>query len=267
MSDTPDRLNILEGIEAARPGSDDVGLPELSHVAEAIAADEQLEQRYLQVQQSDASLAKVFQEVDAPVGLQDRLLAALESQDSKASAASEVLPKPSTKKHTSVVPDRGSRRWLMASSIAASLLIALGLGFYFLYEPAPATEAQVEGVAQLLHAELPFDGWKSPSAQPGSRPACDQMQPEAQLVGWLPVEGLGDQHAIAYRYQRHDVTATLFVFRPRSVDPSLPTAPLQPATSSGVTVGVWRDGDLVYALIIDGNATQYLGFVRPAVPV
>ena len=276
MSHSPDMSKLLLGIEACRPGSDDIDAPqfaeELGDAARAIASDEQAELLYTRIQQSDTAVAKAFHDVDVPTRLQDRLLAALEadagSEDSVATdegdgAAERPSPK-SVATPASLSPLIGSPT-LIGGALAASVLVASVIGYRLWNQPSAAGLDEVVASATQLHSEVTTDQLTSVGgALPDERPASDRMRRDLNSVGWAKVAGLGDESAVAYRYrQQRGGEATLMVFRPKTIDANLPLAPpLNPAHSSGVTVGVWTSGGLVYALVVDGGVQQYQGFIR-----
>ncbi|MCA9271086.1 MAG: hypothetical protein KDA41_21540, partial [Planctomycetales bacterium] len=74
MSQQPFIANLPEGIEACRPGRDDLGLPELAEVRNRLQTDEDLRARFEQIQHSDEAIAAAFGRIATPDGLQQRLL-------------------------------------------------------------------------------------------------------------------------------------------------------------------------------------------------
>ena len=264
MTNLPEKLDLLKGMESCRPGSDDLNSPELSQVAEAIRQDEQWEERYRLTQQSDATIAAAFHDVAAPVGFQDRLLAALETNTNEAAVSGSPLQERSQTVAEPLSRKDNPRRWFILAGIAASVMIAAGIGFVIWAQPTAVTQEQVASIATDLHSELDDGSWQSNVEPPSQRSPSGRIRRDVRLVGWKKVEGLGDPSAVAYRYQRNGVTATLFVFRPRAIDARMTNASLDnPMRSSGVTIGVGSTGGgLVYALVVDGGRERYGAFLR-----
>ena len=258
MTDSGDNTNVYHGIESCRPGSDDLQLPEMSHVANAIAADPALEECYHDVQEWDTNVAAAFRDVPAPEGLQERLLAALAEQ------RLDVDEKPEPPAKTVSRRDDSSRRLWIGGALAASLLIALGVSATVWNWSTPvAVETWVATVTEL-HGSLP-DAWKTAEAAPSDRPSFARLQRDVSVLGWMPIKSKFDSSAVAYRLEHpRGATATLFVFRPAAIDPNLPLAPpAEPSQrNSRLTTGVWTSDGLVYALVVDGGREQYQGFLR-----
>ena len=257
MTHPGDNTNIHDGIEACRPGSDDLQLPEMSHVAEALAEDTALLQTYADVQGWDAKAAAAFRDVEPPAELQNRLLAALADER----GTMGEMPAPATRK--SPRHDDSSRRLLIGGVLAASLLMALGVGAAVWNWPSPANEEVWVATATNLHGSLSGE-WETGDA-PSDRPSFARLQHGVSATGWTSVHSTLDRNAVAYRLVHpRGTTATLFVFRPRQVDPRLPLAPpVEPSQrNSRLTTGVWTSDGLVYALVVDGGRQPYQSFLR-----
>jgi hypothetical protein len=265
MSDASNKTKLLTAIEACRPGSDDVALPEMSQLADAMSSDPEIVDRYERTQSSDAALAAAFREVELPTGLEDRLRAALESQGEIASEDQAKSDHDTPSSSKSLAPQQPSRRWMLAGGLAACALMAAGIGLTLTDWSSPAGREELASAAVDLHQQLTPDDWRFDTPAPTDRPAFDRLQRDVIAGGWAPVDVAGDSRGIAYRFtHRRGATATLFVFRPGAIDPNLPLAPpLDPARpTSRVTAGVWTNGTLVYALVVDGGIQQYQSFIR-----
>jgi hypothetical protein len=112
----------IEGIEACRPGSDDLFAPEMAEVRAAVERDSAAAKAYRRVQRWDGAAAALVDDVAVPAGLADRILASLDgASNSAASPAQHPAPAvPSI--HFRPRPWR--RRWMAWSTaaIAASAL-------------------------------------------------------------------------------------------------------------------------------------------------
>src|SRR3954452_18334797 len=78
---------IVEGIEACRPGSDDLSSPELSDIARRVDADPSVKAAYENVQAWDLVIQNGMENVAVPQQLAERLLARLQAESSPAAAA------------------------------------------------------------------------------------------------------------------------------------------------------------------------------------
>jgi hypothetical protein len=75
-----DHRKLDEMIDACRPGSEDIGLPGLSPLADRIEGDPDLHDRYQRTQRLDARLVRAIDDVAVPAGLRERILARLDSE-------------------------------------------------------------------------------------------------------------------------------------------------------------------------------------------
>ncbi len=266
MRDHDHNTKLLEGIEACRPGSDDFDLPEMSDVARRLAEDAEARDLYERVQQSDAAVASVFRGGSVPVGLEDRLLAALYPETSDGEAASVIdnaeidtpakverpLPAPATSRRAAL--------WMLATS--AAVLVAAGFGvFYLLGSGEPLTVQNVlSGTTASLDA-VSDGAWQSVASAPPSHPASGRLK--IAPTDWQQVRAMNDSRAVAYRFG--DRSAMLLVFRPRAKVADLPAAP--PPTPQDVVSGLvratWVEGGLVYVLTLEGGGAchDYQRFV------
>ena len=262
MSAAGDKSNILEALEACRADSDDLQLPEMSHLAETLGDDDELRQRLADVQRSDAGLKNAFRDVPTPDGLQERLLAALAEAEAESEEATLTDEKP-TPAHRSTSP---SRRWFLVGSTAAALALAVGIGALIMNWRGPLDANTWATSAMQLQSSLSQSAWEMDKPEPAQRPAFDRWQRGVTGQGWQPIDNPWDDEAVAYRlFNRGGTTATLFVFQPRSVDANLPLAPpTEPVQRTSLsTAGVWTNNGLVYVLVVNGGVQQYQSFLRP----
>ena len=153
----------------------------------------------------------------------------------------------------------------LVGAIAASVALVIGVGALVWNWPTPL-DARAWATA-ALQLEWPESAdLKTIASAPESHPNFDRWQQGVRVDGWLPVKIKHDRDAIAYRVTqtRKGFQATLFVFRPRSVDPNLPLAPpMRPLQlTSQSSVGVWSANGLVYVLVVNGDSRQYQGFIH-----
>ncbi len=80
---------------------------------------------------------------------------------------------------------------------------------------------------------------------------------------WRPVKGfLGrDLNGVAYGMTLRGFTATLYAIPARVT--SLPSAPPQQIMATGGwATAAWQEGNLVYVLVVRGDAQAYRSFIR-----
>jgi hypothetical protein len=76
-----DDRNLQDRLEACRPDHDDLSRPDMREAAAAVARDPDLARRFDLQQRRDVEIASAMQQVSAPAGLADRLLARLAQAD------------------------------------------------------------------------------------------------------------------------------------------------------------------------------------------
>jgi hypothetical protein len=70
---------IQQAMDVCRPDSEDLQQPEMAALAEAIRSDPEVRRRYERSQRFDVAVTGMFRDVPVPEGLENRLLAAIES--------------------------------------------------------------------------------------------------------------------------------------------------------------------------------------------
>jgi hypothetical protein len=267
---------IIEGIEACRPGSEDLHSPELSDVARAVQQDPDVRALYERVQKWDAAISSSIDQVPVPQGLAERILdrlrlaAAAPASQEKAALLNGVAAAATSNLAVSSAPvdrvqktsSRWSRRqWLAGfASIAATLLIAAFLSSWL----PSGTDVPLEEIAQGWSDELGAD-WQDIERSPRefAVPAAVLASPTAWQ--WIGSHAAGG--GVAYRLQdKNGRQAMLFVVRMSR--PGLPSAaPVDPqSNTAGKAVGYWQSGQLVYVLVVPGDERNYRTFVSSSPP-
>jgi len=266
-----------EGIEACRPGSDDLHSTELSDVARQVERDPEARAFYDRVQRSDAAIAGAMERVSVPEGLCDRLLAALGTSEQAcdrslaravdgalASANANHAPDADA---ADLVADKSSiasdarwsrRRWMAAcSGVAATILLAAVLSTWF----ATSAPVALEDVADSWFEQL------TPQWQDVARaPRCFAV-PAAVLASPTSWQWIARQSEPGVAYQLQSPSghkAMLYVVRMSR--PELPGGPpTRPQSATGGrAVGYWRSGQLVYVLVVPGDERGYREFINSA---
>jgi len=258
----------IEGLEACRPGSDDLRSTELSDVARRVEQDPETRIAYERVQAWDASIGNAVEQVPVPTGLAERILGRLEPvslavrpdavvlahRASEQLAIEQLAIEQKTSRWSRPNHFGSRRRWLAAGSLAAAALLVTAFLSTWLRPDAPRP---LEGLA---------DGWLQglagswqPAEQAPRGFALPSAVSSATSMGWQQV---GNPRGVAYKLSDGKAgTATLFVVR-LSVA-GLPIAPptVPQSTTGGKAVAYWQSGSLVYVLVIEGNERSYRNFV------
>jgi hypothetical protein len=119
---------IREQIDACRPGSNDLALPELAELAIAVKQDRAVAAELERSQQFDRAASAALAEQPVPAGLMERLL----------KATAENQPTPAAPADAETPPSRWTRRRVLwaAGSLAAAALVAVTTWFSV---PRPAS--------------------------------------------------------------------------------------------------------------------------------
>jgi hypothetical protein len=268
--------DIERAIEACRPGSDDVSLPEMSHLAEAIRQDPSVREVYEHTQQADAAISGAFRDVSVPNGLADRLLEAVRAAEPDASSAQEP-PTPSVRPAEShAVEDPGThlrwrrRQWVRAAGAVAAISMTLLIAVFYLNrsnpEPVPGDRLRAEVSAWRDLAVR--NGWQKDTASAALRNRPLNADIVATPRQWCQIETRYDSATIVYDLATPGTEfACIYCMHIRTSKSALPTTPpLIPHRPTGrLSIGVWRHGDMVYVLAVQGDRRRYGDFLNPAI--
>lgn len=248
------RPTIREQIDACRPDSDDLHLPEhapdLVELQASLRESGDVRRQWEQSQAESRLIRGAMQDILLPAGLEDRLLAAVQT----AEVDSTTAPHP-TSRHQ---PNR--RRFIqVASSLAAAAAVVL-VGV-FVYRQLTETEQPITKEQLVSRAE----SWLRSADQQTMKPATTiQAAPGGFVLGKVvrsKTFSAGSDRITAYAVQLGGSTAILLEIPTNQVYPvnSLPYSTL--GVSGGWTVGVWqRDGVLYVIAVPDGGSLPQ--FVR-----
>ena len=239
---------LLEAIEACRPGSDDVADPALSYLADALAADPELEKLYQRLQQVDATLAGLFRDVPVPEGLQERLAARIE-------------PAPSVVRE----PSRFSRRRMLTGGLVGAAVVFISAVCLYVMRPSPSyTPAMVLGQA--------IDVFTSPAGATAEFPnkGVSANHPITSAVAaplkprWRPIRDFLGRRGVAYDLTIGASRAVLYVFNSpvKGLSPNRPTKSQH--TTQGCAAAAWIEGERMYVLVVEDDRPQVFKiFLRP----
>ncbi len=258
---------ILEAMEACRPGSDDLSDPDLAFLSAQLAAHPDLDRRFERIQHLDAKLAEAFHDVPVPEGLADRILAEVAAAQNVevGENAAEALP--------CAASARPRRRY--SRRVFASLAAAAGI----------AAAVALVLIPGIIQPELVETDWHTASTEGISQFATDRGEPQGEPLStapagypfssqlkmlpdirWRRVEGFLGRSGIAYDFRVPGGTrATLYVVDGTGQD--LPQAPaFRPQYETAQAVAsAWRENQLVYVLVTDVG--RYQQFLKPRGPI
>jgi hypothetical protein len=268
---------LLEALDAARPNSDDLEQPDLTEfqdASRAVREDAVVAKARDHIQRFDQAIGAAMDEVAVPGDLASRLLAAAE-----AAAAAESAPPVEQGAllelaEQSVERSESRRAWLLGIplSVAAALAVVIGMRAF---APAPqpmsiadASELAVNWFDELQRVsgdlqpmseapeELRISSYVNASPQGYRRlmPAADPSAESEQLASVNEV--------IAYELQRRGRRVTLFAFRAdvEGLDDTPPRLPT--SDSGGITIGLWQESGVVYALVVPKGLGDYAEFIK-----
>lgn len=287
---------LLAALDACRPGESLGDDPALADAARRLETDEAARRLRDRVEHADRRFETALLAVEPPAGLADRVLARLATAAStsastlastssaaetadecgKAAGVSEsaaVVPAAANRPaHGSVVVLRWRRRAFVAGGLAAAaaaVLVAIKLW------PQPVEPWSAE---QVLDAAI---GLYTRSERAGGRPLAEapaDYPPSRDLIALPPntrwrwiADAPAAADAVAYDIDLGGgARAMLLVVSPAAEVTGLPDyPPTQPATptTQGVCAAAWRDGRLMYVLVVEGGPREYQQFLKAKGPV
>lgn len=262
------KQDILQAIDACRPGSDDLYQEEMSALAEALQSDPQAQQWYDRTQRLDAVVTEAFRDVPVPEGLADRLLEAVSKTDDDEEKVVEPAGQSSTKQQSTKM-GRKWLRWTISLTSCATLLLLMVGTFLFFFQSKPVYDRD-DVVKQAMTWTRDLNSrdrsWNPQLTRAPKKNPFDYVSLQRSPSGWQEIETKLDSHAVAYDLLApNQPTAVLFVIRIRNWEihdlQSVP--PLSPSSrTEGWCIGVWRKGTLLYVLAVKGNEQQYRKMLR-----
>ena len=249
MCDDPvDKKRVIEALEACRPGSDDSASPELG-LNELLQTDARLRELRERLELADSRVQAAMADVAVPEGLEQRVLARL-------AAAEERLPV--------ITARRIGRGWWVAAAgltaVAASLFLAVWVN---MPGPVPMDEAGVlAAVCQQFVKETEPDlakGRLLAESDPPAQFPISRAVARVPNIRWRVIRGLLGRQSVAYDYPGiGNRRATLYVSALSSSEVAQSRPPSHPMHSTGgLYASVWREGDLLYVLVVRGELRTY----------
>lgn len=268
------RQRLWEAMESCRHGSDDLSDsqfaddPQFAELAARLVEDPELRVQFQRLQAADKAITAVFADVPVPVGLANRISQRLAGKVT-AAVADSASPTPLREQ-----AKRFSRRRLFAGFTALSAaVILLGLVWIETHPSRHDTPDKVLDEAldffgrdnQFGGDNQPFGELVSRVAPPAGYPLSRDIRRDiVPDVRWRYVEKFLGGRAMAYDLPTGGGRATLYVLE-RNV-PGLPAFPPDgPSLSTGgKSAAAWQAGNLLYVLVVEGDAGTYSGYLDQA---
>lgn len=253
---------LREQIDACRPGSDDLSLPELAKLREAVQDDADVATALERSQQFDRTVMSAMQDVEIPAGLADRLLKAASAEGATGEVSLATATKPLRRR-----PSR--RKWFVTIGAAAALMLcAVSLVQFSSQSPRKVSQEElVQAVPEWMRLVGDPNGWVTdPRNRPAQAFAVPQNALNVQPVAWRTFRTPARETAVAYRCNPTGKQAAyLFVVRTRA-QYSVGNIPFTvvPGTTGRVAVGAWQTGRMLYVMVVDKDGQGLENYVRKA---
>lgn len=268
--ETLHRLNTLrEQIDACRKGSDDLSLPDLAELAQAVRHDRGVAVELDRSQQFDAAVVSAMHDVPVPGDLLQRLLdsaaqprsVSLEVAVQQAAAATAPAGDGASETAAPATAARRgiSRRWMIAlATVAAVALVAVGVAPFLPRSGRDVTQNQLADAALHWHEDnFPrAEGWTAfaGNARPYSLLVDEPLRQRRYQTAHGP--------AIVYDLAPPGRQALLLVVTTRDKFP-VRTSPYTPiSVTGGLRVGAWQRENKLYVLIISPDGHHLDDYVR-----
>ncbi len=258
--------NLNAAIDACRPGSEDLSLPQMRELSDRIEQDAETRRVYERCQRLDAVIADVVRDVDVPVDLCAKLLARASETKSTDVGVTDVVKESAAP--VSRKPSRVRSKWFaVGGTIAACLVVAVVGASILLPNPSVSLD-ELQAEVRIWVDHVHQNPWNTDM----------ESAPEHGLgrfvvvgaSGWQVLGTAYDPRAVVYDLRDNSGSnlASLIVIQSRhkfDVDQAMPAAPL--STTGGYAVGACQKGDLLFVLVVEGGKQRYQQYVRPTPPV
>jgi hypothetical protein len=205
----------------------------------------------------DEKLAAALHDVSVPEGLAERLLERLRSEEPR---AKDIKPRPAVTVRTATT----GRGFVFSAGVvatAACLLIAVWLGTrqgerlseqLVLDEAIRSFDVGVDQPGPSL-AEKP-----APTAYPFSRAVLP-----VRGARWRPLEAFLGRRGLVYDLPgRAGTSAALYVVEAEGIEGFDTVPAMRPFTTAGCCASSWREGGLLYVLVVQGDTATYRAYLN-----
>lgn len=261
-------LRLLHDMDACRPGSDDLELPELRELKARLETDAECRRAFGQIQRLDSELRDQLAAVPVPHQLRQRVLSSLAVPMATPDLAS---PPPRGRwGRTGRTPRYPVRTLVTVAAGLAAMAACLLLAVWAL--TAPSTEAldpqQLAGWA-VDRWQVDPAGWQSydPARSTSVYPVSRYVQ--TAPTRWQRLSTELDRRTVVFELPAAEASQIrLFVLRFAQRLPQLPTRPPeQPLVGSrGWRTAAWQELPHLYVLTIEGSTQDYFEVIRATRP-
>ncbi|MEX2176001.1 MAG: hypothetical protein WD872_16685 [Pirellulaceae bacterium] len=246
---------LREQIDACRPGGEDLHLPELAELAQAVEQDRAVAAALDRARHFDLALANALHDQPVPSDLLERLLAQTRNAEAPAADVPTVeLPPPAASSFRKTSGNTSRRRMLVLSSAAAVAAALAGLGLFLPRAARDVPRDELVAAVQEWMNEVPaVEGWQ---ALPAQAAPAGYPRPSSAIL-----------RAVPHRWRYHETPygqAVVFDYTPsgrqrvllfvvRSPDRFLGIPPVNhwsKTLSGNRALGAWQKGRLLYVLTV-----------------
>ncbi len=268
------RPTIREQMDACRPDSDDLHMPEhaadLAELHGSLPENAEVRGEWERIQQSDRVIRSGMQDVSLPAGLEARLLAAVQAAQPEPLAGVEqaIQQEAPLADHQMASPARVNRRWLMTVIGGLATTAALVLVGIFASQRYYQQDDKID--KDQLAAQV--EDWlrvADPKAMAWAAKTDASVFPKGSIRGRVAHSGsiTSSQGKIVV----YDVTlpgsssrATLLVIPTAQQYPVNAFPATTVSISGGLSVGAWQKNGVLYVLAVrTGTDTRLEDFIPP----
>ncbi len=269
------RPTIREQMDACRPDSDDLFLPEhaadLAELQAACRDRAEVRAQFEHSQQDGRVIRGAMQDVVLPVGLEARLLAAVQAAQAQPLAGvQQAVREDSSAANIQVVPAKKSRRWfsttVVGSLASMAALVLLGVwGIQSLTRnEQPITRDQLASQVQ--------DWLQSVDVKTMTKPTKTVVLPRGVLGSVTGSSSItsrqGPVTAYSVKLRGGGSNATVLAI-PTSREYPVSATPYStvPGISGGWNVGAWQQDRILYIIAVPDNSGTTLDQFVPRQPI
>ncbi len=239
---------LIEKLDVLRPASDDLERLADGAVRQLVERDATARALYERLQNWDTKLAAAVRDVEAPPEFEKRLLDELNHRQPQLMPAGRLPGEESAASE----PNRRWRRW----AVSAAVLATAAAVFVMAFGPWTASPDLRVGDELLAEAILFYRNEAGQATQPFKVLADHPLSLEIKS-GWQPewrkVSGFLGYSGVAYEFRGPGLNrATLYVIAAEI--PNAAISPRKDVLSSGHWASVWKEGHLVYVLVVRGGS-------------
>ena len=252
-----------EVMESCRSGTDDLADPAMSHLADAIKANPELEKIFNRIEQLDIKIGAAFHDVPVPIDLAQKLLDQLAQtgveQQVSAAVQDRLNQTPVEKFVLANRMRKVSRRWMCVAvgiiSAAAVLFVALWLNSY--NTGSYTEQTAIDEAIRFFDGDKAGGGLLTTEKSPPKNYPFSHAVFFSDEVRWREIRNFLGKNGIAFDLPTRDgVRATLYVVE-QSVEDIGSKPRIHPFTTGGYSSSVWQENGLLYVLVIHGEPGSY----------